>query len=396
MRILRSIYAQLGQVCRIWRDEMRTFVRDEGVFLFCLLMPAVYPLLYAWIYNNEVVREVPVAVVDNSQSAFSREFIHKVDATPDVRVAYRAVSLDEARRMVERQEVRGIYYIPEELAEGIFAGRRTFISVYADMAVTLQYKSIYMAASNVVGQMNKDIRISRMSSLTTARDEDVAAAPLQFEEVPIFNPSLGYGGFILPCVLMLVLQQTLLLGIGLSEGTRRERRRLCPVQRPSLSRGYGIRLAVGKGLAYFMVYSVWAAYLSMAVPRCFGLVMLADWRDLLAIMFPYLLSCISFGLMLSWMVRFRENVLLLVVFTSIPFLFLSGISWPQSSIPAFWQGVASLIPSTYAIRAYVRMASMGATVADVMPEFRALWTQAAVYFVFASVVMWRTRRQAES
>ena len=371
---------------------MKTFVHDEGVFLFCLLMPAVYPLLYAWIYNNEVIREVPVAVVDNSRSALSRQFIQMADASPDVHVACMAASLDEARRMIARQEVRGVYYLPRELADAIYEGRRTFVSVYADMAMTLQYKSIYMTASSVVSQMNKNIRISRMAKLTTQRDEDVSAAPLRFEEVPIFNPTGGYAGFILPCVLMLVLQQTLMLGIGLSEGTRRERRRLMTVARMIPSRGMGIRLALGKGLAYFMVYAVWAAYLSIVVPRLFGLVMIAQWHDLLAIMFPYLLACISFGLMLSWLVRYRENVLLLVVFTSVPFLFLSGVSWPLNSVPPFWQGVGALIPSTYAIRAYVRVASMGATVFDVLPELRALWMQAGAYFLAASVVMWRTRQ----
>lgn len=389
---MKRLYQIICDVCAVWRDEMKTFVRDEGVFLFCLLMPAVYPLLYAWIYNNEVVREVPVVVIDNSRSSFSREFVQKVDATPEVRIVGYATSMDEARRMVERQEARGVYYLPAELAGKVYKSERTFISVYTDMAMTLQYKSIYMAANAVVTQMNKDIRISRMAKLTTQRDEDISAAPLKFEEVAIFNPSGGYAGFILPCVLMLVLQQTLMLGIGLSEGTRRERRRLITVARTIPSRGYGIRLAVGKGLAYFMVYGVWAAYLSIVVPRLFGLVMIAQWRDLLAIMFPYLLACISFGLMLSWMVRFRENVLLLVVFTSVPFLFLSGISWPLSSIPALWQGVGALIPSTFAIRAYVRMASMGATIRDVMPEFYALWIQAAAYFALASVVMWRTRK----
>jgi len=379
-------------VCAVWRDEMKTFVHDEGIFLFCLLMPAVYPLLYAWIYNNEVLREVPVAVVDDSHSALSREFIQMADATPDVRIAYHAVSLDDARRMIEAQQVRGIYYIPAELSDAVYSARRTYISVYTDMAMTLQYKAIYMAANAVVTQMNKNIRIGRMTKLTTQRDEEVSAAPLRFEEVPIFNPSGGYAGFILPCVLMLVLQQTLMLGIGLSEGTRRERRRLITVARTIPSRGYGLRLAFGKGMAYFMVYSVWAAYLSLAVPRMFGLVMIAQWRDLLAIMFPYLLACIGFGLTLSWLVRYRENVLLLVVFTSVPFLFLSGISWPLSSLPAFWQGFGALIPSTYAIRAYVRVATMGASVADVMPEFRALWIQAAAYFVAASIVMYRTRK----
>ena len=393
MRLLLGIYGRLCEVCLCWRDEMKSCVRDEGVFLFCLLMPVVYPLLYAWIYNNEVLREVPVAVVDDSHSALSRQFIQRVDATPDVRVAYHAANLNEAHRLIEKQQVRGIYYLPAELQENVYRGERTFISVYTDMAMTLQYKAIYMAATNVLNPINKNIRISRMTKLTTSRDEDISAAPLRFEEVPIFNPAGGYAGFILPCVLILILQQTLMLGIGLSEGTRRERRRLLTVDSSNFSRGYGIRLAFGKGLAYFMVYMVWAAYLCLVVPRLFGLVMIAQWRDLVAILFPYLLASIAFGLMLSWMVRHRENVLLLVVFTSVPFLFLSGISWPQTAIPPFWQGVAALIPSTYAIRAYVRMASMGATIQDCMVEFRALWLQAAVYFALASVVMWRTRKR---
>lgn len=390
--MFRKLYNVICDVCAVWRDEMKTFVYDEGVFLFCLLMPAVYPLLYAWIYNNELVREVPVVVVDDSRSALSREFVHMADASPDVRIAANATSLDEARRMIERQEVRGIYYLPSDMADAVYEGRRAFLGVYCDMAMTLQYKSIYMTATSVVGKMNKDIRISRMTKLTTERDEDISAAPLNFVEVPIFNPSGGYAGFILPCVLMLILQQTLMLGIGLSEGTRRERRRLLTLDSANLSRGYGIRLAMGKGLAYFMVYAVWAAYLSIVVPHLFGLVMIAQWRDLLAIMFPYLLACISFGLMLSWLVMYRENVLLLVVFTSVPFLLLSGISWPLNAIPPFWQGVGALIPSTFAVRAYVRMASMGATISDVMPEFRALWAQAAAYFAAASIVMWRTRK----
>lgn len=392
MFMFRKLSQILCDVAAVWRDEMKSFVHDEGVFLFCLLMPAVYPLLYAWIYNNEMVREVPVVVVDDSHSALSRQFIQMADASPDVRITQQAASMDEARHLVEQQEARGIYYLPAELADGVYEGRRTYIGVYADMAMTLQYKSIYMTANSVVTKMNKDIRISRMNKLTTSRDEDISAAPLNFVEVPIFNPTGGYAGFILPCVLMLVLQQTLMLGIGLSEGTRREKRRLITVARTIPSRGYGIRLAFGKGLAYFMVYSIWAAYLSIVIPRLFGLVMIAQWQDLLTLMFPYLLACISFALMLSWVVRYRENVLLLVVFTSVPFLLLTGISWPLSSIPAFWQGVGGLIPSTYAVRAYVRIATMGASISDCRFEYHALWIQAAAYFVIASIVMWRTRK----
>lgn len=385
---MSKLYQEICDICLVWRDEMKNFVQDEGILLFCLLLPFAYPLLYAWIYNNEVVREVPVVVVDDSHSAFSREFIQSVDASPDVRVAYRAGSLEEARRMVEQQKVRGIYYLPPELETNVLRGQPSHISVYTDMAITLYYKAIFQTATAVVGEMNKDIRISSMTTLTTQRDEEISAAPLSFDEVPIFNPAQGYGSFVLPAVLILIIQQTLMLGIGLSEGTRHERHKFLP-QGIRTGRTMGLHLALGKGMAYFMVYVVWTAYLTLVVPRWFSFVMIARPADLILFFFPYLLACISFGLMLSWLVRYRENVLLLVVFTSIPFLFLSGISWPQSAIPPFWRTVGSILPSTYAIRGFVRMASMGATLADVLAEFRALWIQAGIYLVFASFVMRR-------
>lgn len=57
---------------------MKNTIKDEGVLIFFILVPLGYPLLYSWIYNNEVVRDVPVAIVDMSHSQESRKFIREV------------------------------------------------------------------------------------------------------------------------------------------------------------------------------------------------------------------------------------------------------------------------------------------------------------------------------
>ena len=98
-------------------------------------------------------------------------------------------------------------------------------------------------------------------------------------------------------------------------------------------------------------------------------------------MLPFIIASIFFGMLVSCTVKYRENVMLLVVFVSIPLLFLTGVSWPQSSIPGYWQGVSWLFPSTFGARAYIRLNSMGADLSDVVPEFRILWIQAICYFV---------------
>ena len=93
--LLYKIINGIWDMCFIWKTEMRNVFRDEGVLIFCILVPLGYPLLYSWIYNNEVVREVDTAIVDLSHSHTSREFIREYDATPDAKATYYCNSLEE-------------------------------------------------------------------------------------------------------------------------------------------------------------------------------------------------------------------------------------------------------------------------------------------------------------
>lgn len=365
---------------------MRNEFRDEGFLIFCVLVPLFYPLLYSWIYNNEVVRDVPVAVVDMSHSHASREFIRKLDGTPDTKVAYHCNSLEEAKILTGRQKVHGTIFFPEDFEKRINRDEQATVSVFCDMNLMLTYKAIYQSAQAVVSDMNSQIQIRQSSTDFTKRDNEITTKPLDFDEVPIFNTTTGYGNAILPGVIILILQQTLLLGIGLAAGTAREQNRfqdLVPI-----SKHYNgiFRIIFGKTAAYFSLYMIMAAYITLCVPRMFGFVSLVTAKTLTGLMVPFLLSCIFFGLTMSCLVRYRENVMLLVVFTSVPLLFMTGISWPQSNIPRFWQSFAYLFPSTFGIRGFLRISSMGATLQDIEVEYRALWIQVLCYFLTACAV----------
>ena len=380
MSIFHNLYNGLQDACYIWRKEMTQVVKDEGVLIFFVFVPLVYPLLYSWIYNNEVVREVPVCVVDQSHSHLSREFIRMCDASPDVHVKYYAQDLDEAKSLVSRQLVKGIYLIPSSFAEDVYGLKRGVVSVYCDMSLMLTYKAVFQTAQMVTMEMGNELK-TMLGGRYTAREEAIATRPLDYEDVPIFSPAGGYGSSILPAVLMLILQQTLVLGIGLSAGTARDEnpyRSLIPVGDSRYEHTFPIVL--GKSMCYLMIFMVMGAWLSVAVPRLFHFPQLATAGSLLCLMVPYVLACTFFGMMVSCTVKYRENVMLIVVFVSVPLLFLIGVSWPQSNIPGYWQGVSWLFPSTFGARAYIRLNSMGADLSDVMPELRILWIQALCYF----------------
>lgn len=369
----------------IWKQEFRTTFRDQGVLIFFVLVPLVYPLIYSFIYTNETIREVPTVVVDNSRSSLSREYLRKVDASPETSIVAHCADMEEAKLMLKDRKAYGIIYIPAHFSDDIARGKQTQVSIFCDMSGLLYYKALLTANTNVSLAMNADIKMKR-SGNTTARQDEITAYPIEYEDVAIFNPTNGFAAFLIPAVLILIIQQTLLLGIGLSAGTAREQNRfkdLVPINRHYNGT---LRIVMGKGLSYFMVYSLVAVYILCVVPRLFSLNQIAIPGVLTLFALPYLAACIFFAMTASIAIRNRETCMLLFVFTSVPLLFLSGISWPGAAMPEFWRYFSYIFPSTFGINGYVRINSMGATLNEVSFEYQALWIQTGIYFLTTCLV----------
>ena len=375
-KVVQGIY----DLFYIWKQEFRTTFRDQGVLIFFVLVPLVYPLIYSFIYTNETIREVPTVVVDDSRSSLSREYLRKVDASPETSIVAYCADMEEAKLMLKDRKAYGIIYIPAHFSDDIVQGKQTQVSIFCDMSGLLYYKALLTANTNVSLAMNAAIKMERAGN-TTARQDEITAYPIEYEDVAIFNPTNGFAAFLIPAVLILIIQQTLLLGIGLSAGTAREHNQfkdLVPINRHYNGT---LRIVMGKGLSYFMVYSLVAVYILCVVPRLFSLNQIAIPGVLTLFTLPYLTACIFFAMTASIAIRNRETCMLLFVFTSVPLVFLSGISWPGSAMPSFWRYFSYLFPSTFGINGYVRINSMGATLNEVAFEYRALWMQTGIYFL---------------
>lgn len=369
----------------IWWQELKAVVKDQGVLIFFILVPLGYPLLYTFIYTNETVREVPAAVVDDSRSSLSREYLRLVDAGADLKIVSHCSDMEEAKTLLKSGKVYGIIYIPESFSRDIAKGIQTRVTLYCDMSGMLYYKAMLTSNTNASLMMNKQIKIER-SGNTTGRQDEVSTAPIEYEDISIFNSQNGFASFLIPAVLILIIQQTLLLGVGLSAGTARENNRFRDLVPMSCHYHGTLRIVLGKSLTYFMIYAIMSAYMLCLVPKMFSLVQIAQASTLAAFILPYLLSCIFFAMTCSIFIHHREACMMIYVFTSLPLLFISGISWPGAAIPRFWEIISWLFPSTFGINGFVRINTMGATLADVTTEYHALWIQAGVYFLTTCAV----------
>ena len=358
--------------------ELQRIFRDPGVTVIFIVATLAYPLIYKAIYWNEQITNVPVAVVDLSNSPQSREFLHRWNASPDIRLTYTCTSMSEAEQLLRDQKVHGIIYFPRDFERQLADPLgQAHISLYCDMSSFLYMKAIYLSCNNVMLESMRNIQIDRYENMGIGKE--MAWALVQdapYTETALFTPTGGYGSFLIPAVLVLILHQTLFFGICMLGGTAREE---------NLDQ-YSIRSLIGRSIAYFLIYYALAAILLGFFPRLFDIPHIGSIGDILLFIVPYLLAVIFFSLCVSVFIRNRESGLVLLISSSLIFLFMAGISWPKEMIPNAWRYLSYAIPYTWGAHGFIHMNSMGASLATTGKEYIALWILTFGYLLIAIVL----------
>jgi ABC-2 type transport system permease protein len=349
-----------------------------------VLAVLIYAVFYPQPYLNEAVRRVPVIVVDQDKSTASRELIRRVDATDGAAVAASATDMQAARDAFFARKVSAIVVVPVDFERDLMAGRQSPIAAYGDGGYFLVYRQVMGAIGAAVRSIGAEIATKR---LVAAGADPISARaladPMPATLIPLFNPQGGYASYVVPAAFVLIMQQTLLMGIGiLGTATRK----------PSEGgESNGIASLFGKVLAYVSLYGVWFFLYVVIMPYWYHLPRLGSVADLVLLGVPFLLATSFLGLTLANLLRSRESVILLLVVLGLPLFFLSGISWPYESQPGNVRLVSQFIPSTSAMRGLVRIGQMGASLADVRQEWIALWALTGLYGTTALIGQWRRK-----
>lgn len=393
-RFFKQIKEGLSDLLVVWRDEFSLIIHDNAILMLFIVAPLIYPVIYSLIYNNEVAREAKMVVVDYCNSPETREFRRMCDASPDVEVVGVCANMEEAKEALRRREAFGIMVFPREFSSALAHKRHAYVQLYSDMSSLLYYKCFLLTATEVSLEMNKEIQVRDMSG-ATAREEEVSTTPITYDDVAFFNPKSGFASFLIPGFLMLLIQQTLIIGICALSGSIYDKKMyhaLAPIMR---NRRGSFRIIFGKALCYMMLYGVMSVYLLWVIPSVFNLPRMGDPLNIIAFMLPYLTACIFFGMSISVFVKEKETAYILVAFTSLIFLFISGLSWPGCAVPWYWKSISYLFPSTFGLQGFVKINSMGATLPDLRLECIGLMVQICVYFVLTTLV-YRHRVKTET
>ena len=374
------------QFLTVAANEYRTIFSDKGVLLVLVFALLIYSTVYSLAYKPQVLRDVPVAVIDDCKTAASRQLVTLFDAGPNTYVACEPTGMEEARRLLYDREIYGIVYIPENYERLLAGGMQAVVPIYADASYFLVYRQVFQELVTGINLTGARVEFGRL--LAKGAIEPAAKAttqPVIYQTHNLFNPYLGYGSFVMPAIIMVIIQQTLLIGIGMIGGTWREYGLYSKLVPPGRKRIASLPTVLAKAAVYASIYGVTSLYVLSLHYRMFNYPMNGNPWTVVAMMIPYVAACIFMGIAVSTLFRYRENSLLLLLWTSIPILMLSGASLPAQAIPEWLYRFGKVFPSSSGVNAFVRIQTMGASFDEVLPEIRTLWCLAAIYCGLACI-----------
>ena len=379
-----------ASLSNVIRHEWKAIATNPAILLVLAGGIFLYGLLYNYMYAPNLVRKAPVAVVDLSHSALSREYVRWLDAAPQTSVYAQTPNILEARKWMKKGEVTGILYIPSDFETHVARGETSVFTLYAATDAFLNFKGLQEASSRVMLAVNDAHRRAGTVFLPPQGLLAVASStPVSVSGTALYNYTEGYGSYLIPAVMIVIIFQTMLMVIAMLTGEEAEQRRKGIHSMRARFLKDMLCIVSGRTFVYVMLYVVFSMFLLGLLPHIFSIPNIGSGWDIVTMMIPFLFATCFVALGMSRWFTESEAPLLMIAFFSVGYIFLSGVSYPLELMPWYWQAAHYVFPVAPAVLAFVKLNSMGGSLADIWPQMLTLWIQVIIYGAWA---VYTTRR----
>ena len=361
--------------------EWQRVLGTKSAFSLLILAPLIYGVYYPQPYLNQILRKLPIAVVDNDLSDISRQIVETLDASGAVSVTVRVRTLAEARAAIDRGKALAAVEIPQDTERDVLKGITVHIPIYADATYLFIFRSTASGIAAALGTLTSDL-VSRgaRSDGSLVKAKLASSSPADVLLQPIFNPVGGYASYIVPAAFLLILQQTLLIGAAMLTGS-------------ALASAGGAFVGVlGRGIAHLTIYLPALTLYLVVLPRIYGFSTLGHLPQLFALGTVFLLATSFMGQAIGAWFKRPENATLLLLATSLPQFFTAGFAWPREALPDTIKALGRMFPADSAIDGLVRINQLGASIWEVTHDWLGLWCLAVVYFALAVISAFAVKR----
>ncbi|MFA8299107.1 MAG: ABC transporter permease [Hyphomicrobiales bacterium] len=341
----------------IIKEELRIISVEKAIALTILIGPLMYAFFVGSVYWNKDLKSIPLAVVDLDQTPTTRTFARYVNSSPKAEIVSYEESYADAYQKVKDLDVTGFIFFPKGFETNLKTGKAGDVMVYMNTTKFLPANDLLVAIQEVSLTMGAGIRFKYFEKTGVPADLAMQKAlPLKAEVRSLFNPNISYGDFLLPGIFLLILQQTLFLGIGQSISVTREKKWLAKLI--DLSGGSYMKGFFAKSTFYMLLYIAYAIIFFGVIFQTFHVPMNGNVILIGLLTILFLFSMMSMGVFIGSLFKTQKFLMIFVAFTSYPLFLLSGFSWPIEYMPKVLQWLALIVPANPYFRGIIRVTQM--------------------------------------
>jgi len=364
----------------VFKFEFKNIFTNVPIVLTIIGGVILYSFFYPQPYSNQIVKTLKISVVNMDKNELSRKLIFSLNSTPQLNVVRQDASINDAKKALLERKVSGIIVIPAHFKRDLALHVSPTIALGADANYFLIYGSVVEGAIKSILTQSANIKVSNLlvknTPLSAAKK---SYTPYSLQIINLFNQDISYTHYVVPAVFILILQQTMLVGLGILGGFYNERKEKYDVP-------IWMKLS-SRVLIFGTLFFIHMLFYLGFVFEFFNLPHIASIYDIVKFEIPFLLSTIFLGTFFGGLLKNQESSTPIVLLTSIPLIFSAGFIWPKEAIPEVITYFSLFFPSTPAMQGFLKLNQMGTNFDGVLVQYGLLWLQTILYLMLSIYVL---------
>jgi len=328
-----------SRLMSIIRKEFIQILRDPRTLAMIIIIPIMQLFLLGYSATNDV-RNIPLAVLDQSKTTESRALLDAYKAADYFRISYTVRSEAEIETLISRGDARAAVIIPPDYANRLNDGNAQVAFILDGSDPTSA--STALSAAQLISQAHSTKLLTERFSRTGQNMR--IQPPVQVRTTVWYNPDMISAHFMIPGVIGMILYA--IAAILTASSVVRERER-GTIEQLIVTPIRPWELIVGKLMPY-VILGFFNTIEVLAVGHWwFGMPIRGDLGLILILSVVFLATGLGIGLFASTIANTQQEAMLTVWMTLLPSIFLSGFFFPLEAMPSVLRALSYLMPLRY-------------------------------------------------
>jgi ABC-2 type transport system permease protein len=350
---------QLRRLGAIIVKELRQLRRDRLTFAMIIGIPTMQLVLFGYAINLDV-RHLPAAVLDQANTARSRELVADLAATDVMRLGKELQSPEQVDAALRSGEISAALVVPPDFETRLERRDRPAAQIVVDGS-----EQVIQAAAR------------QLAAFPIYADTGWTTRAAGIEVVNFYNPQRRAAVNTVPGLVGVILTMTMVLFTAIALVRERERGNLEMLIATPVSPW---ELTIGKVLPFVGIGLVQVTIVLVLGDLLFDVPLRGSLLELYASALVFIVASLSLGVFLSTLATSQFQAMQMAFFTFLPQILLSGFMFPYAGMPVPAQYVAEILPLTHFLRLIRGIMLRGAGLGE-------LWHSLAALGVFIVIVL---------